>query len=119
MPEPEGKAGPIASTGGSHGPGLQPKEHFDACAQCISGMLLPCAVSSSVCVWGGGVKNVAVHRVTGVLVAFGEKLKVADGREMSMDRVAKPTHWGPLTAMRQWILGSHTPPCHRRMVITT
>ena len=22
-------------------------------------------------------------------------------------------------AMRQWILGSHTPPCHRRMVITT
>ena len=28
----------------------------------------------------------------------------------------QPTGWG---AMRQRKLGSHTPPCHRRMVITT
>ena len=27
--------------------------------------------------------------------------------------------WGGARAMRQRILGSHTPPCHRRMVITT
>ena len=36
-----GRAGPIASTGGSRRPGLQPREHCDACARCISGMLRP------------------------------------------------------------------------------
>ena len=35
--------------------------------------------------------------------------------------MAVPARKGGLTggAMRQRILGSHTPPCHRRMVITT
>ena len=36
-PKPGGRAGPIASTGGSAGLGLQPEEHCDVCAQCNSG----------------------------------------------------------------------------------
>ena len=48
MLKPAGRAGPIASTGGSRGPGLQPEELCDVCAQCISGMLLPFAMLSAV-----------------------------------------------------------------------
>ena len=56
-------------------------------------MLLPCAISSSV--WGEGFKNAAVYRGTGAFIAFGGKHEVADGREISMDYVAKPTHYEP------------------------
>ena len=45
VPETEGRAGPIASTGGW--PGLQPGEHYAVCAQCISGMLPPFAIRDS------------------------------------------------------------------------
>ena len=55
----------------------------------VCSFLVQCPLQS------GGVKNVAVHRVTGVLVASDEKHKVADGREISMDRVAKPTTISP------------------------
>ena len=48
MLKPRGRAGPIASTGGSLGPGLQPEEHCDVCASafhvCSFLLLLLCSV---------------------------------------------------------------------------
>ena len=38
---------------------------------------------------------------------------------MGVPAAPKPEIAAPLRAMRQQKLGSHTPPCHRRMVITT
>ena len=58
-----GRAGPIASTGGSAGPGLQPEEHCDTCAECISGMILPYGVF--LVARGGGSKCLYKNKVGG------------------------------------------------------
>ena len=47
-----------------------------------------------------------MHHFTGDLVASSEKHKVADGREISMDRVAKPTHHEP-PRLRTYPQGTH------------
>ena len=71
--------------------------------------------------WRGWVRNKPVEGVqknhpSWMVLGEGGWKKFSYPRGGSFSYNILPT---PVVAMRQRILGSHTPPCHRRMVITT